>query len=85
MPGVNVIVKGTSSGTTTDTNGLYNISMSEGSNTLVFSFIGYSTQEAEVGTRTTVDIAMTEDVSQLNEVVVTALLLSGTQKRYNPL
>jgi len=80
MPGVNVIVKGTSSGTTTDTNGLYNISMSEGSNTLVFSFIGYSTQEAEVGTRTTVDIAMTEDVSQLNEVVVTALGIERNTK-----
>lgn len=73
MPGVNVIVKGTSTGTTTDTNGLYNISMAEGANTLVFSFIGYASQEIEVGTRTSVDVSMAEDVSQLSEVVVTAL------------
>jgi TonB-linked SusC/RagA family outer membrane protein len=73
MPGVNVIVKGTSTGTTTDTNGLYTISMNEGATTLIYSFIGYASQEIEVGTRTTVDVSMVEDVSQLSEVVVTAL------------
>lgn len=73
MPGVNVIVKGTSTGTTTDANGQYNISMTEGSTTLVYSFIGYSSQEIEVGSRTTVDVSLVEDVNQLNEVVVTAL------------
>ena len=73
MPGVNVIVKGTSTGTTTDTDGRYTIAMSDGAGTLVYSFIGYASQEVEVGTRSTVDVSLVEDVSQLSEVVVTAL------------
>jgi len=72
MPGVNVVVKGTSSGTTTDGDGNYAISVGDGS-VLVFSFIGFLPQEIEVGNRTTVDIVMTEDIQQLSEVVVTAL------------
>ncbi len=80
MPGVNVIVKGTSTGTTTNTDGQYNISLGDGSNVLVFSFIGYATQEIDVGTRTTVDVSMTEDVAQLNEVVVTALGIERNTK-----
>ena len=73
MPGVNVIVKGTSTGTTSDTNGRYSIDVSAGATTLVFSFIGYSSQEVEIGSRTSVDVTMAEDVQQLSEVVVTAL------------
>src|SRR5688572_26412366 len=80
MPGVNVIVKGTSTGTTTNTDGQYNISLGDGSTVLVFSFIGYATQEIDVGTRTTVDVGMTEDVAQLNEVVVTALGIERNTK-----
>src|ERR1041385_1515367 len=45
MPGVNVVVKGTSNGTTTDSNGLYNVSIADNNAVLVFSFIGYGTQE----------------------------------------
>ena len=73
MPGVNVIVKGTSSGTTSDTNGKYSIDVPADATTLVFSFIGYSTYEVEIGSRTTIDRTMQEDVQQLSEVVVTAL------------
>lgn len=73
MPGVNVIVKGTSAGTTSDADGKYNLSVAPDATTLVFSFIGYANQEIEIGTRTTIDITMAEDVQQLNEVVVTAL------------
>lgn len=73
LPGVNVIVKGTSTGTTSDTEGRYNITLNDGATTLVFSFIGFSTQEVEIGTRTSIDITLTEDVTELNEVVVTAL------------
>ena len=80
MPGVNVIVKGTSTGTTTNTDGQYNISLGDGTSVLVFSFIGYATQEIDVGTRTSVDVSMTEDVAQLNEVVVTALGIERNTK-----
>lgn len=73
LPGVNVIVKGTSTGTTSDTEGRYNITVNDGASTLVFSFIGFSTQEVEIGTRTSIDVTLKEDVTELNEVVVTAL------------
>lgn len=72
LPGVSILVKGTTSGTTTDANGKFSIS-ANASNTLVVSFIGYKTQEVLVGSRTVLDIALAEDASQLNEVVVTAL------------
>lgn len=72
MPGVNVVVKGTSAGTSTDATGHYSLSVADGA-TLVFSFIGYGTQEVAVGGRSTVDVTMTEDTRQLGEVVVTAL------------
>lgn len=72
MPGVNVIVKGTSAGTSTDATGRYSISVNDDA-TLVFSFIGYTTQEIVVGNQTSINISMTEDTQQLSEVVVTAL------------
>ena len=74
LPGVNIIVKGTSAGTVTDANGKYNLSVPENANTLVFSFIGYASREVEIGTQTTIDIAMDEDVKQLSEVVVDDLV-----------
>jgi len=78
VPGVNVVVKGTTNGTTTDADGNYRIAVPSGSTTLVFSFIGLTTQEAVVGDRTTVDVAMTPDVTQLSEVVVVGY---GTQEK----
>jgi TonB-linked SusC/RagA family outer membrane protein len=80
MPGVNVIVKGTSVGTTTDGSGQYTIALPSGSTVLVFSFIGYQSQEVDVGSRTSVDVAMAEDVTQLGEVVVTALGVERSTK-----
>src|SRR5688572_5110852 len=81
MPGVNVIVKGTSAGTTSDANGKYNLSVNEsGPVILVFSFIGYATQEVDAGTRSTVDVAMAEDIRELSEVVVTALGVERSTK-----
>ena len=65
MPGVNVIVKGTSVGTTTDVGGKYTITMPDGSTVLVFSFIGYASQEVEVGTRASIDVALAEDLQRL--------------------
>ena len=80
MPGVNVIVKGTSAGTTTDATGRYSISVNDASSTLVFSFIGFATQEVAVGNRSSVDVTLTEDTRQLNEVVVTALGIEREKK-----
>lgn len=82
MPGVNVIVQGTSSGTTTDSDGRYTVDLGNGT-VLVFSFIGYNTQEVQVGTRSTVDVTMAEDIQQLSEVVVTALGVEREVKALN--
>ena len=73
LPGVNVVVKGTTNGTVTDIDGTYKLNMPQEGGTLVFSFIGLQTQEAEIGTRSVVDITLSSDVQQLGEVVVTAL------------
>lgn len=69
LPGVNVIVKGTTSGTVTDINGEYGISVPE-NGVLVFSFIGLVSHESQVGSRSMVNVNMTADVTQLSEVVV---------------
>ncbi len=68
-----VIVKGTSNGTTTDADGKYTIGVTGSDAVLVFSFIGFQTQEVAVGSRSTVDVSLAEDITQLGEVVVTAL------------
>jgi TonB-linked SusC/RagA family outer membrane protein len=73
LPGVNVLVKGTAAGTTTDSNGKYTITAENENAILVFSFIGYVSQEIPIGSLTTIDIVLAEDITQLSEVVVTAL------------
>lgn len=70
VPGVNILEKGTTNGTTTDSNGSYQISVSDGNSTLAFSFIGYATQEVQVNNRSVVDISLVPEVESLNEVVV---------------
>lgn len=70
MPGVNVIVAGTSTGTVTDVSGKYSISVGGGAR-LLFSFIGYSSQEIDIGTNTVLDVNMKVDVTELTEIVVT--------------
>jgi TonB-linked SusC/RagA family outer membrane protein len=70
LPGVNVAVKGTTQGTVTDANGAYTLSVPSGYSTLIFSFIGLKSQEVEIGTQSTIDIKMEQDVQQLSEVVV---------------
>jgi TonB family protein len=71
LPGVNVRVKGTSTGTVTDLNGAYSIETSQDNPTLVFSFIGLQTKEEQSSAGSTVNVALADDVSQLSEVVVT--------------
>ncbi|WP_266203243.1 SusC/RagA family TonB-linked outer membrane protein [Pontibacter kalidii] len=73
LPGVAVIVKGTTVGTTSGVDGSYSINVPEGSNTLVFRFIGYKTVERAIGNASAVDVALETDSEQLQEVVVTAL------------
>jgi TonB-linked SusC/RagA family outer membrane protein len=79
LPGVNVLLKGTSTGTSTDADGNYKIEAGSGS-TLVFSFIGFAQQEVNVGTQTEVNVVLVEDFTQLGEVVVTALGIERDKK-----
>jgi hypothetical protein len=78
IPGVNVVVKGTTNGTTTDADGNYRLSVPASGTVLVFSFIGLTTEEVSIGERTVVDMPMTADVTQLSEVVVVGY---GTQSK----
>lgn len=80
LPGVNVVLKGTTNGTVTDADGNYRITVPGGSSALVFSFIGLTTQEVTVGDRTVVDVQLQLDVTQLSEVVVTAMDISRDKK-----
>ncbi|MCF7561155.1 SusC/RagA family TonB-linked outer membrane protein [Sabulilitoribacter multivorans] len=71
LPGASVVVKGTTSGTSSDFDGKYSIKASQGS-TLVFSFVGYTTKEIVVGTSNTIDATLQESAEALEEVVITA-------------
>lgn len=73
IPSVTVSVKGTSIGMITDVNGQYKLSVPDDATIMLFSFVGYETVEEEIGTRTTIDIRMKDLVTQLDEIVVTAL------------
>ncbi len=72
MAGVNILLKGTTSGTSTDANGNYSIEVPGQDAVLVFSFIGYASQEVIVGARTAIDVTLTSDQRYLDEVVVVA-------------
>lgn len=78
LPGVTVVVKGTTIGTSTDVNGNFSLSVPSGNNTLVVSFIGYTTQEIAIGNRTSLAISLKPDTKTLQEVVVVGY---GTQKK----
>ncbi len=76
VPGVNILEKGTSNGTVTDADGNYRISVGDNA-TLVFSFVGYTTQETAVGSQSVLNVTMSSDVKALQEVVVIGY---GTQE-----
>ncbi len=80
LPGATVLVKGTSTGTTTDFDGNYSINEVGTDATLVISFVGYATQEVAVAGKLTINIILVEDSSQLDEVVVTALGIKRQKK-----
>jgi TonB-linked SusC/RagA family outer membrane protein len=73
IPGVTVVVKGTTIGAITDVNGEYSITVPTTATTLVFTYIGMKSQEVGIAGRTVVDVALESDVVGLNEVIVTAL------------
>ncbi|TYP72861.1 SusC/RagA family TonB-linked outer membrane protein [Aquimarina intermedia] len=79
LPGVNIIIKDSNSGTQTDFDGLYTIQASTGS-TLVFSYLGFTNKEITVGGDDTVNVVLEESAAQLDEVVVTALGISREKK-----
>ncbi|HZY81894.1 MAG TPA: SusC/RagA family TonB-linked outer membrane protein [Cyclobacteriaceae bacterium] len=80
LPGVNVIVKGTTNGTVTDADGKYSLLSPAEGGTLVFSFIGFQTTELLIGASSELDVKMAADVQQLSEVVVTGVGVA-TDKR----
>src|SRR5664279_2236745 len=78
MAGVTVLVKGTSVGTLSDSNGKYVLVAPKGSTTMLFSFVGYIAQEVEINGKSVVDVSLESAVTGLDEVVVVGY---GTQKR----
>ncbi|HET7180388.1 MAG TPA: SusC/RagA family TonB-linked outer membrane protein, partial [Chryseosolibacter sp.] len=78
LPGVNVVIKGTTRGTTTDVDGKFTLQIADADAVLVFSFIGYSSQEIPVAAKSVIDVTLVPDVQQLGEVVVVGY---GTQKK----
>ena len=80
LPGVNIVEKGTTNGTISDGNGHYTLKVSTPEATLVFSFVGYKTQEVDVNKRSVVDVSLEEEAIGLQEVVTVGY---GTQKKVN--
>lgn len=80
IPGVNVLIKGTTSGTVTDVDGNFSVDVPNDDDILVFSSIGYISQEVAVNGRTVIDVALMEDMQGLEEVVVVGY---GTQRKAN--
>jgi TonB-dependent starch-binding outer membrane protein SusC len=78
IPGANIVVKGSSQGAITDATGAYSLSLPDNAQTLIFSFIGYVTQEITVDNRSSINVQLAEDVTSLSEVVVTGY---STQQR----
>ena len=80
LPGVSVLLKGSKSGTTTNADGQYQLTVSTTGPTLIFSAIGFVTQEVSIGKKSTLDVVLAEDTKTLNEVVVTALGIKREEK-----
>ncbi|MEK6479714.1 TonB-dependent receptor [Catalinimonas sp. 4WD22] len=78
LPGVNVLAKGTTTGTVTDVEGNYRLTVNDNISTLVYSSIGYQTEEVEINGRSVIDLTLMPDIQSLSEVVVVGY---GTQKK----
>jgi len=80
LPGVTIKIKGSNTGAQTDLNGRYKVSVSDSRAVLVFSFVGFNSQEIVVGNQGQIDVVLKEQTSALNEIVVVGY---GTQKKVN--
>ncbi|WP_341225128.1 SusC/RagA family TonB-linked outer membrane protein [uncultured Arcticibacterium sp.] len=80
IPGVNVVLKGTFKGTTSNANGKYSIDVEDANSVLIFSFVGYNPIEVTVGSRSVINVPLSLNASTLNEVVVTALGIKREEK-----
>lgn len=80
LPGVNVMVKGTTQGTVTDVDGNYKLNVPDEESIIVFSSVGFLTRELAIENRTVIDVILTTDVTSLDEIVVVGY---GTQKKVN--
>lgn len=79
LPGVSILIKGTQKGTTTDAKGQFKIDVANENSILIFSFIGYRSQEIIVGSKTVLNIALKEDAAALDEVIVTGVFDKRTR------
>lgn len=73
LPGVSIVLQGSTNGTTTDSNGDYTLSVPNTSAVLIYSYIGFVSQKKTIGNQAVINVTLVENTSQLNEVVVTAL------------
>lgn len=80
LPGVNIVLKGTSTGTITDLTGKYSIEVSGENDVLVFSFVGFQTKEQVVGKATLLDLQLVPDIASLEEVIIIGY---GTREKVN--
>lgn len=78
LPGVSIVIKGTTTGTVSDFEGSYSIEAPSPNATLVFSFVGYTTEEIEINNRSVIDVSLVSDVRALEEIVVIGY---GSQKK----
>jgi TonB-linked SusC/RagA family outer membrane protein len=78
LPGVSVLLKGTTTGATSDVNGIFKLTIPTGNETLVFSYVGYISQEIQVANRSVIDVKLAADTKALEEVVVVGY---GTMKK----
>ncbi|MDQ6478239.1 SusC/RagA family TonB-linked outer membrane protein [Dyadobacter sp. LHD-138] len=81
VPGASVIVKGTKEGTGTNAQGVYELTVADGNAVLIFSFVGFATEEVALNSRTKLDVVLGVDSKQLSEVVVTALGIKKDVRR----
>jgi TonB-linked SusC/RagA family outer membrane protein len=82
LPGVSVLITGTTSGTTTDDKGLFTLDVPSGATSITLTYIGFIKQTIEIGNRSRIDVVLAEDAQALSEVVVTAL---GIERKKNEL
>ena len=84
LPGVNVLVKGTTTGTITDVAGNYSLQVPDESSILVFSFVGFETQEHTVNNRTSINVVLNTDIQSLSEIVVWVMVLRRRKTSLEP-